>query len=154
MNHSSKHTFELSPKRRALLEALLQEEGVAPSAAQRIPRRKEINALPLSFAQQRLWFLEQWEAGKLLYNISRSLSLSGPLHKATLEQSLNEIIRRHEALRTTFPVADGQPFQFITPSLTLPLPVVELTALPQLERETETQRLIAQEAQRPFDLAQ
>ena len=71
--------------------------------------------LPLSFAQQRLWFLDQYEPDKPFYNIPFALRLSGPLNVAALDQSVNEIIRRHEALRTTFSMLDGEAVQIIAP---------------------------------------
>ena len=91
--------------------------------------------VPLSFAQQRLWFLDQLEPSTSAYTISAALRLTGLLNVAALAQSLNEIIRRHEALRTTFAVMEGQPVQVITPTLHLSLPVVDLRALPEARRE-------------------
>ncbi len=102
MSRSSKRTFELSAKKRALLEALLQEEGVESSPGKKIPRRKDTNSAPLSFAQQRLWFLDQLEPNNPFYNTPAARRVSGRLNLAALERSLNEIVRRHEALRTTF----------------------------------------------------
>ncbi|MBD2002953.1 MULTISPECIES: non-ribosomal peptide synthetase [Cyanophyceae] len=110
--------------------------------------------LPLSFAQARLWFLEQLQPGTAVHNIPAAVRLSGSLNVAALEQSFNEIIKRHEALRTVFVTVDGQPFQAIAPSLTLTLPVVDLRRLPTIEQDNEVQRLATQEAQRPFDLTQ
>ncbi|NOT58294.1 MAG: amino acid adenylation domain-containing protein, partial [Deltaproteobacteria bacterium] len=109
--------------------------------------------LPLSFAQQRLWFFDQLEPGSPAYNMPAAVRLRGPLNVATLEQSLNEVVGRHEALRTTFAMVDGQPVQLIVPIPLLTLPVIDLRALPETERETEVQRLVTAEAQRPFDLA-
>jgi len=116
-----------------------------------IPRDRN---LPLSFAQQRLWFLEQLETNSTAYNIPAAVRLTGSLNIAALEQSLNEIVRRHEALRTTFTAVDGQPAQVIAPTLTLRLPIVDLQELLEAEREAEVLRLATQEAQLPFDLAQ
>ncbi|WP_017317669.1 non-ribosomal peptide synthetase [Mastigocladopsis repens] len=109
--------------------------------------------LPLSFAQQRLWFIDQLAPGNPGYNIPAAVRLHGSLNVTALEQSLNEIVRRHEALRTTFKAVDGRPMQVITPTLKLTLPVIDLQALAQAEQETEVLRLIAQEAQQPFNLA-
>jgi Condensation domain/TubC N-terminal docking domain len=117
--------------------------------------------LPLSFAQQRLWFLDQFEAGSVVYNITAAVRLTGPLKATVLEQSLNEIVRRHDVLRATFPTVDGQPYQVICPALPLrqaqgqlvTLSVVDLRELPEVEREAEARRLATAEAQRPFDLA-
>src|SRR2546429_1293221 len=108
--------------------------------------------LPLSFAQQRLWFLDQWEPNSPLYNVPLAMRLNGSLQLTVLEQSLNEIIRRHETLRTTFATVEGQPVQVIAPSLSLELLTVDLSAVALLEQESEVQRLTSDEAQRPFDL--
>ena len=116
-----------------------------------IPRNGD---LALSFAQQRLWFFDQLEPGLSAYNIPAAVRLKGPLNLAALERSLNEIVKRHESLRTTFGEVDGRPTQVIAPTLTIKLPVVDLRKLPAGERETEVRRLVTAEAQRPFDLSQ
>ena len=116
-----------------------------------VPRNGD---LALSFAQQRLWFFDQLEPGLSAYNIPAAVRLKGPLNLAALEQSLNEIVKRHESLRTTFGQVDGRPTQVIAPTLTIKLPVVDLRKLPASERETEVRRLVTAEAQRPFDLSQ
>ena len=108
--------------------------------------------LPLSFAQQRFWFLNQLEPSNAAYNLTQTIRLAGPLNVITLEQSLNEILQRHEVLRTCFIIVDGKPAQVISPSLTLTLPVINLELLE--EPEAEVLRLATEEAQRPFDLAQ
>ncbi|BAY78058.1 McnC protein [Nostoc linckia NIES-25] len=109
--------------------------------------------LPLSFAQQRLWFLDQLIPNNPFYNIPLTLQLTGSLNLGALEQTFNEIVRRHEALRTTFVIQSGQPVQVINPTLTIPLPVIDLQQLPQAEREIEARRLATQEAQLPFNLS-
>ncbi len=109
--------------------------------------------LPLSFAQTRLWFLDQLEPNSSVYNLANGIRLKGTLSVAALEQSLNEIVRRHEALRTCFSMVEGQPIQVISSSVTLSLPVVELMHLSEGEREAEAQRLADEENQRAFDLA-
>jgi len=116
-----------------------------------VPRNGD---LALSFAQQRLWFFDQLEPGLSAYNIPAAVRLKGPLNLAALEQSLNEIVKRHESLRTTFGKVEGRPMQAIAPTLTINLPVVDLRKLPAGERETEVRRLVTAEAQRPFDLSQ
>jgi amino acid adenylation domain-containing protein len=116
-----------------------------------VPRNGD---LALSFAQQRLWFFDQLEPGLSAYNIPAAVRLKGPFNLAALEQSLNEIVKRHESLRTTFGKVDGRPTQVIAPTLTIKLPVVDLRKLPASERETEVRRLVTTEAQRPFDLSQ
>jgi amino acid adenylation domain-containing protein len=115
-----------------------------------VPRNGD---LALSFAQQRLWFFDQLEPGLPAYNIPAAVRLKGPLNLAALEQSLNEIVKRHESLRTTFGKVEGRPTQVIAPNLTIKLPVVDLRKLPASERETEVRRLVTAEAQRPFDLS-
>ena len=118
-----------------------------------ISRRDESGAsLPLSFAQQRLWFLDQLEPGNPVYNIPGSVRLSGSLDLSALNQSLNEIIKRHEALRTSFAMLDGQPVQVIEPVLELAIEVRDLSAMSATEREVEAQRLATAEAALPFDL--
>lgn len=116
-----------------------------------VPRN---NDLPLSFAQQRLWFFDQLLPGLSAYNLPAAVRLKGPLNLPALEQSINEIIRRHESLRTTFGKVDGRPTQLIAPSLTIGLPVVDLRKLSPGERECEVRRLVTAEAQLPFDLSQ
>ncbi|MBN3925209.1 non-ribosomal peptide synthetase [Nostoc sp. NMS4] len=110
------------------------------------------NNLPLSFAQQRLWFLDQLQPGSCAYNLSRAVQLQGQLNIAALEQSFNEIIRRHEALRTTFVSGDGEPQQIINPEVSITLPVVSLQNLTPEHRELETKRRAIIQAQYSFDL--
>ena len=109
--------------------------------------------LPLSFAQQRLWFLDQLIPNNPFYNIPVALHLTGSLNKAALEQSFNEIVRRHEALRTNFVIQSGQPVQLINPTLTITLPIIDLRQLPQDEREIQARQFTNQEAQRCFNLS-
>ncbi|MGE0127963.1 MAG: amino acid adenylation domain-containing protein [Blastocatellales bacterium] len=109
--------------------------------------------LPLSFAQQRLWFLDQLEPGSAFYNIFAPVRLKGRLNLPALERTLTEITRRHEVLRTTFPTVDGRAVQMIAPAAPLSLPVTDLTHLPPERREAEALRMAAEEAQLPFDLA-
>ena len=125
--------------------------GLLASPIVPVPRDGE---LPLSFAQQRLWFIDQLEPGGSVYNFPAAVRLKGPLNVAALKHSLHEIVKRHEALRTTFAIVDGRPVQVIAPLLTLPLPIVDLRYLPETEREAEVQRRATNEAQRPFDLAE
>jgi len=110
-------------------------------------------ALPLSFAQERLWFLDRLQPGSAAYNIAAALRLGGALDVPALERALGEIVRRHEALRTTFRERDGGPVQVVAPFGGLALPVEDLSALEEAEREGEARRRVAREAARPFDLA-
>ncbi len=107
---------------------------------------------PISFAQQRLWFLDQLDPQNPAYNVQVAVSLNGPLDVAALEAALTEICRRHEALRTTFSAAGGEPRQIIAAPLRLRLPPLRLTGQPEEGRESEAVRLASEEAMRPFDL--
>ncbi|MGH7798833.1 MAG: amino acid adenylation domain-containing protein, partial [Candidatus Binatia bacterium] len=107
---------------------------------------------PLSFAQQRLWFLDQLEPGTPLYNIAEAFRLRGPINVAAMERSVNEIVQRHEALRTTFSTVGGTGAQVISPSLRLTMPVLDLADGPENNHEDEARRLAREEAERPFDL--
>ncbi len=115
-----------------------------------IPRE---NPSPLSFAQERLWILDQLEPGNPAYNLPAALRLKGHLNVKALALSLKEIVRRHETLRTTFTVVNNTPMQFVSPALEIPLQVVDVRALSEREREKEALRLRGEEAQRAFDLA-
>ncbi|HLF28784.1 MAG TPA: amino acid adenylation domain-containing protein, partial [Anaerolineae bacterium] len=144
--------IELSPKRRALLAELLKKQGI-DVASTRIPRRAGDRArAPLSFAQERLWFLDRLEPGRATYNLPLALRLRGPLEVKALEQALAALVSRHEALRTTFADVDGRPEQVIGPPAAVPLPIVDLRALPEAEREDVLLRRAYEEVQRPFDL--
>jgi amino acid adenylation domain-containing protein len=131
--------------------AIKKGQGLDAPPIKPVPRDGE---LPMSFAQQRLWFLHQSAPDSAAYSSSTAVHLQGALNVAALEQSINEIVRRHEALRTSFAVLNGQPIQVIAPTLSLSLSVVDLRELQLLEREQKVQRLANQEAQQPFDLMQ
>lgn len=118
----------------------------------RISRRSGVAPAPLSSAQRRMWFLHQWAGEQPVYNVQRSERLSGPLDLAALEGSLNEIVRRHEALRTTFPTVDGQPTPVISPPFSLRLAIVDLQQMPRSQHAAATQRLATEEARKLFDL--
>jgi hypothetical protein len=108
--------------------------------------------LPLSFSQERLWFIDQLEPGKSSYNVPCAVALDGPLDAAKLKNCFDEVVRRHEVLRTTFSVVEGEPVQIIAPELSIELSVTDLPGANSGSSE-EIQRLVQQEAQRPFDLA-
>jgi amino acid adenylation domain-containing protein len=110
-------------------------------------------SLPLSFTQERLWFLDQLAPGTATYNIPAAFRLTGRLDIAALGQSLNAIVQRHEVLRTTFRAIEGQPVQVIASPLTLPLPVVEIYGEAAPIRQATLLRLATEEARQPFDLA-
>jgi hypothetical protein len=145
--------LELSGKKRAILEALLREQGIGAARTDRIPRRTEGPAL-LSFAQQRLWFLDQLEPESPLYNIHAGVILSGPLTVPVLQRSIGEILRRHEILRTSFAVIDDHPVQVINKAAVFNLAVNDLQALDDSKRWSNVNARVAEEAHRRFDLTQ
>ena len=117
------------------------------------PTLKDKN-ISLSFTQQPLWFLNQLEPNNPAYNIPTAHCLQGVLNLSALEQSLEEITRRHSILRATFPSVDGQPYQIISPFIPIKLPIIDLTRLSQKLRLAEVQRLVNQESRQSFNLAQ
>ncbi len=133
------------------VEAARRSGPVSP-APPLLPVPRE-GPLPLSFAQQRLWFIDQLEPGSPLYNLPSALRVEGPLDIAVLAACLSEILRRHEALRTVFAVRDGSPVQVIRAASPCALPLVDLSALAASRREAEALLLVGLEARRPFDLA-
>ncbi|HVF51447.1 MAG TPA: amino acid adenylation domain-containing protein, partial [Pyrinomonadaceae bacterium] len=153
MSNIAKRIAELSPERRELFARLLKQEQQDVSRTVITPRPRELKHVPLSFAQQRLWFLQQLKPDSPFYNIPEATYFDGPLDISALERSFTEIVRRHEALRTTFQTIYGQPVQVIAPPAAARLEVVDLSRLPQPEREPEAQRLALEEAQKPFDLS-
>jgi amino acid adenylation domain-containing protein len=116
------------------------------------PFPREAN-LPLSFAQQRLWFLDQWAPREAVYNVCEAHRVKGRLDEKLAEESLNEIVRRHEILRTTFSALNDQPFQTIAPQLRLKLALIDLRTFPEAERNDRSSIFAREEARRPFDLA-
>jgi len=119
-----------------------------------ISAEEEVFVFPASFAQQRLWLLDRLFPGNTFYNVATALRLTGSLDIAALEQTFNEIVHRHEALRTTFRMLEEQLVQVIASTLTLPLTVVDLRHLPPTEQEAEIRRLAIHERSRPFNLSQ
>ena len=139
-------------KKRELVALLLEEEGIKLAPAQRIRPRAAGGHAPLSFAQQRLWFLNEFAGGSSAYNISLALHVQGRLDAAVLARALNEIVRRHEVLRTTFTSTEGLASQVVHPSLELELPLIDFSALSEPERIAEVERMAREEAENPFDL--
>jgi amino acid adenylation domain-containing protein len=133
----------------ARIEAALRA-GARPSTPPLVPVPRQ-GPLPLSFAQQRLWFLDQLEPASPLYNIAVALRAEGPLDTRVLALCLGEIVRRHAALRTVFAAPEGSPVQVIQPAAPFGLAVVDLSGLPEGRREAQALSLAAEEAGRPFD---
>jgi amino acid adenylation domain-containing protein len=131
--------------------ALQGEQGQQATAIMPVLREQ---ALPASIAQEQIWIVDQVFQGLPLFNILYAMRLQGMCHVAILQQSCDEIVRRHEALRTTFATVEGRLVQVIAPTMSVPVMVVDLRALPTPERESEAQRLADAEARQPFDLEQ
>jgi surfactin family lipopeptide synthetase A len=146
-------TTELSEAKRLLLKKMLRGgiPQASPVAATLRPSQKTV--APLSFGQQQLWLLGQLMSNTPVYTECVTIHLPGPLDIIAFERSFNEIIRRHEAWRTSFPQVNEQPVQIVHPFVPLPLPVIDLRSLTVEERETEAVRLASQEILQPFDLA-
>ncbi len=138
---------------KAEIISLLQKHTHTAKTYPLLPVARD-TALPLSFAQQRLWFLAQLEPDNSFYNIPKAVLFQGQLNIAFLEQSLNAIINRHEALRSNFIIQDGQPVQIIHPPRLWTLPVLDWQHLPENEQKLCWQQLAAKETQHPFDLAE
>ncbi|NET08281.1 MAG: hypothetical protein F6K16_27010 [Symploca sp. SIO2B6] len=134
-----------------LWESIKTIIGLQNQAPPLVTVSKEGN-LPLSFPQERLWFLEQLESANSSYNIPFTFRLKGVLNISALEQSLNEILRRHQALRTNFSSVEGKPVQVIASTVNLTLSVVDLQDLPTQERENKAMQLATESAQQPFEL--
>jgi amino acid adenylation domain-containing protein len=153
MSDLLKGSGTMSIEKAELFDRLLRKKRIDVPRSQTITRRQAQGPCQLSFAQQRLWFLDQLEPGRILYNIHIALRISGLLNLTALGQSFDEILRRHEALRTTFSIVDDVPVQVIAPPSRLELPVLDLSASTGADSESELRRLTTEEAQRPFDLA-
>ncbi len=126
--------------------------ATAPDASPPIERAANDEQLSLSFAQERLWFLDRLEPGNPFYNVPLALRLEGSMDRSALAWSLNEIARRHDVMRATFPESDGNPVLTIAQDMHIDVPVVDLSQIPDRRRTAELNQLIEDEARRPFDL--
>lgn len=142
----------LSEAKRLLLDKMLRGRNPESSQLPEIPRRPQTAAPQLSYAQERLWFLNRLNPYSTAYNMHDAVQIRGSLDLETLERSLNEIVKRHEILRTTFTGVGNQVVQVIAPEQTLNINLVDLQHLPTTEREAEAKRLAAEEARYRFDL--
>ncbi len=154
MNDVSTRLASLTPEERASLVMQLKRKAqhAEKTVDHAIPRRENATDAPLSFAQQRLWFLHQLEPGNTAYHLPLYYRLDGPLDIKAFERSLNEIVRRHEMLRTVFRDKNGAAVQIVLPSLHVELPLIDLSRRSKAEAEGEVKRLIDAEAAQPFSL--
>ncbi|MBW4506986.1 MAG: amino acid adenylation domain-containing protein [Scytonematopsis contorta HA4267-MV1] len=144
-----KQYSNLSPSKKALLEKW--KAGKLQSSI--IPKREIFQNIPLSFSQQRLWFIDQLYHESSFYNIPIAFHIKGQLNIKALQQSLNEILKRHEVWRTTFSFVNGEPVQDILPQFNLDLPIINLEHCSGKNWEPEVKRLAAEEAKKTFNLA-
>ena len=152
------------PTLAALAGAVERAQGLGPKAgapvlqrwARPIPARIGMaqTAFPTSFAQQRLWFLDQLEPQTAAYNLARAFRVTGPLDLRTLTQAFQEMVRRHESLRTVFDSVDGQSRQIILPDLEVQIPLIDLSNTLESEREKAALEIASAEGKKPFDLTE
>ncbi len=152
MSNTPKPDGPLSAEKSALFTLLLKKKRIELARVSPITRSMEAGPCPLSFAQQRLWFLDQLEPGSVAYNIPALMWLPDALNADVLKRTLDEVVRRHEVLRTVFVSEGGQPYQLVREHIPQILEVTDLSHLPQVERDAEARRRMSEEAQRPFDL--
>src|SRR5688572_25739971 len=153
MSSFSERIAGLSPKKQELLARVLEQEQLDYSRVVIGPRKQDSPYAPLSFAQERLWVLDQLHPNRAIYNVPDAHFLKERVDIDALQRSLGEIVRRHESLRTTFQMIDGQPVQVIAPPQPFSLNVIDVTHLPDGERQEKAQLLATEEAQKPFDLS-
>ena len=144
---------EIASRKSELIALLHMANSQLNIASPQLVRVSRDSVLPLSFAQQRLWFLEQLVPGNPFYNVPAAIRLTGRLDLIALKQAFNAMCDRHEALRTNFVGVDGQPAQIISTNGNVSLPVVDLQHLPAKERQLAAGQIATEEAQRPFNLA-
>lgn len=153
MSKLTEQIEDLSPQQRDLLVLLLgkkKREEAARSQIASVSRTSD--TFPLSFAQQRLWFISQLQQDNASYNVSGGVRMEGPLSVAALERAFGEVLRRHESLRTVIRQVDGEPVQVITGPPVFRLPKFDLQMVPAAQRETEAQLLLTLDAQKPFNI--
>lgn len=142
----------LSPAKYALLMRTLREREARASVEREADEAAGSAGRPLSFGQERLWFLDQLTPGSAAYNMPYAVRLSGTLDPAAVGRAFGAVVQRHETLRSTYPAVDGSPRQVVAEASDVPVPVTDLRGLPAAERETEAARLAAEHAATPFDL--
>ncbi|HEU0053456.1 MAG TPA: amino acid adenylation domain-containing protein, partial [Longimicrobium sp.] len=153
MDQLSERLARLSPERLAELMQRLRATETAPPAAAAIPRRPGTGPSPLSFSQQRLWFIQQMDPANVSYNMVGATHLIGALDVDALERAVDVVVRRHEALRTVFVREDGEPVQRVVDGMRVPVAVEDLRAAPPESWDAEVLRRVRLERARPFDLA-
>jgi len=144
----------VSDAKRLLIEKYLRGDiATTEELLSVIPRRDSQTKPQLSFAQERLWFIDQLMPGSAAFNVPMAVKLSGSISLAALQRAIDEVVRRHESLRTTFVTTDGAPTVVVAQQCDTRIAVVDLSSFAATIRETETNRLVEQEIRRPFDLS-
>lgn len=154
MKEITQQIINLPVEKRKLLLEKLKKSRHGGDEKKIKPREDQTNIVPLSYTQERLWFLEQLDPGNTAYNFLFAERFEGSLNPQALEKTLNEIIKRHEILRTSFKMIDGQPVQFIEKTIDLKLPVIDLSNFSESEKDKEVERYIDELGQTVFDLSQ
>lgn len=149
----SQRLAALSPEQQMLLQKRLRQKATEAHGPRKIIRQNDRCYFPLSFAQERLWFISQMEPDNPAYNVPQVMQFKGPLIVSVLERTFSELVRRHDILRTTFRFDDEDPMQVVTPELEVPLPVFDLQHISAERREETARQLITEAIQQPFDLA-
>ncbi|MGD9488077.1 MAG: amino acid adenylation domain-containing protein [Calditrichaceae bacterium] len=152
MNSLFEQISTLSPEKRELFELMLIDEGIDLSEIVILPRQSKDKSVPVSFAQQRLWFLDQLEPGNSLYSIPAAVKIRGNFNKEAFKNSINTIIKRHSVLRTVFSQNDGSPSQIIAGKLKIDLPEIDLSGIDKKEIHSRVNEVILSETEKPFDL--
>jgi len=143
----------LSATKRALLQQRMSGGGaVRPASSGPVTRRTHGGPAPLSPLQEQLWYFSRLAPANLVYNEAATIRKEGPLDVRALSVALTEVVRRHEILRSTFELVDGEPMQVVGPAPTFELPVIDISGLPLAEREKEAARMAAAQAKRPYEL--
>ena len=153
MSDLARRLASLTPEKQKQLSALLEKRGLSASDLPILPRSESRDTFPLSFAQERLWFIHQLAPESTAYNLSSLLPFKAHLDLRVLGATLDEIVRRHETLRTRFALVDDDPAQVVEPHRRRPVPCVDLQGLPEGLVERELRRWTTRAAQLPFDLA-
>ncbi|HEY0604050.1 MAG TPA: amino acid adenylation domain-containing protein, partial [Herpetosiphonaceae bacterium] len=151
MSMDTQPAADLSADDLELLDYLMEDEGLEIDQHRIMPRTQH-HDLPLSFAQQRLWFLDQFQPGSSAYHMMVAVQIRGALDPAAFARSLAAVVARHESLRTTFALRDSQPVQVIAPGVDVPLSVVDVPPLPGAARDARIADEVSSEIAQPFDL--
>lgn len=154
MSDLAERLTALSEQQRALLEKRLLGKQTNALQPRTIPRRGPDDFCPLSIDQERLWFVSQFDPESPAYNLSTAFRIGGNLKIAILNRSFNEVLRRHEILRTSFPAKDGRPYQRVAPVSPITIPRVDLRDLSEARREEAVQQIIREQSHQPFDLSE